>query len=225
MSPLPADGANSEGTLRAFAILGAVFAYLAIAAPDATASAGTPSFNCAKASTPTEKAICDRWSGAAMADRMLADLVKEAASAPGADTAAIKAGQKAFLATRDACVDDTDCIVDAYLDRIAALQPGGRFAGRFSFDGGEDTDGLVVVEGKGGRTGLWLLTTNGQFSCGFDTLAARRRGDAIVIEQPEDDCQATFAIGPGGDSLDLTSECRSACGMNGYMDGGYTRVK
>lgn len=200
----------------------------ALFAAPAAASDGMPSFNCAKAATATEKAICERWLGTAMADRMLADLVKEVAAAPGADTAAIKADQKAFLKVRDACGGDSACIVDAYLARIAALQPGGRFSGRFTYDGGDERSGLVIIEGKGGRTGVWLITTNGQFSCGFDTLEARRQGEEIAIDttvvDESDICQARFAINPGGDALDLTSECRSACGMNGYMDGGYTRA-
>lgn len=211
-------------TIALLSMLGA-FAGL-FAAPSAVASDGMPSFNCAKASTATETAICGRRMGAAMADRMLADLVKEVASEPGADTAGIKAAQKAFLKTRDACGADAACITDAYLARIAELQPPGRFVGRFTYDGDPDTGGLTIVEGKGGRTGLWLITTDGKFSCGFDTLDARREGEAIIIDTTDEDetCKAVFDINPGGDALDLNSECRSACGMNGYMDGGYSRV-
>lgn len=202
---------------------------LAPASAGSYAKDGMPSFNCDKAATTTEKSICERWMGTALADRMLADLVKEAASVPGADIAKIKTDQKAFLKTRDACGAESECITDAYLTRIAELAPPERFAGRFSYDGTDERGGLVIIEGKGGRAGIWLITNNGQFSCGFDTLDAKRRGPAIVIETPASDeadaCTATFAIEPGGQKVELTSACSSACGMNGYMDGGYTRIK
>lgn len=204
----------------------------ACAAPAAAAEFakdGMPSFNCHKASTDTEKAICERWMGTALADRMLADLVKEAASAPGADTVGLKTSQKAFLESRDACGADSTCITDAYLTRIGELAPEERLAGRYTYDGNDEPGGLVVIEGKGGKTGVWLITNNGQFSCGLDTLKAKRSGETIAINEPETDdagaCKADFAVQNGGATLELTSECASACGMNGYMDGTYSRVK
>ena len=190
---------------------------------------GTPSYDCTKAATETEKAICERWMGTALADRMLADLVKEMASAPGADAAAIKAAQTVFLKTRDACGAEPECITDAYLARIAELAPKGRLAGRYTYDGNDQPGGLVVIEGKGGRTGIWLITNVDQFSCGLDTLKAKRSGTTISINEPETAdtgaCSVDLEIKNGGETIELMSTCASACGMNGYMDGDYSRVK
>lgn len=222
----------------------ALAALLAAALPGAAFAAsfaedGMPSFDCTKAGTKTEKAICERWLGTAMADRMLADAVAEALARADADgQKAIRREQKAWLKTRDACGGDSVCITDRTLERLRALDAAWIKEDRFEARFGSLSDlpgGLVIVEGQDGKTGLWLIAAiDEQFACGLDTLEARtvRRagGEAVVsYSQPGDaedprTCQVTITVPDGGPAT-LESDCQRACGMNGWMDGEYPLEK
>ena len=76
-------------------------------------------FDCAKAASPTEKAIC--------ADAALSKLDGDLATAwkqalgKGGDTAALKAAQLKWLKQRDRCGDDAQCLGDRYRERLASL--------------------------------------------------------------------------------------------------------
>ena len=72
-----------------------------------------PSFDCARAATATEKAICANPTLAA-ADREMAQLYKAASGQRDA--------QRAFLRRRNACGGDDGCLGDAYVARIAQLR-------------------------------------------------------------------------------------------------------
>lgn len=85
-----------------------------------------PSFDCSKASTGTETAICDTadlW----MEDRALNNLYISLrnAAAPEEKRMLIE-GQRGWIRERDACADDVACIADRYrawfldLSRISA---------------------------------------------------------------------------------------------------------
>jgi uncharacterized protein YecT (DUF1311 family) len=81
-------------------------------------SAGAATFDCNKASTFVEKAICSDSRLTSMDDQ-LGRLYKDALAA-SADSAALKAEQRAWLSSRDQCVD-SDCVIKAYEDRVSAL--------------------------------------------------------------------------------------------------------
>ena len=93
-------------------ILGAALAAL----PSAAAAAG---FDCAKAATPAEKAIC--------ADHALGELDEKLAAAfrfalaNASDKDAVKNAQKAWLKRRDACADAA-CLRQAYDARLDELE-------------------------------------------------------------------------------------------------------
>ncbi|VWC84727.1 PF07007 family protein [Burkholderia lata] len=76
-------------------------------------------FDCAKAASPTEKAIC--------ADATLSKLDGDLAAAwkqalaKGGDTAALKAAQLKWLKQRDQCGADAPCLGDRYRERLASL--------------------------------------------------------------------------------------------------------
>lgn len=79
------------------------------------------SFDCAKASTRIEKAVC----GDEQLSKLDSDLMAayKAAQAISADADKLKSEQKAWLqSSRNKC-EDTECIRKAYEDRINALKP------------------------------------------------------------------------------------------------------
>lgn len=83
-----------------------------------------PSFDCAKAGTPTEKAICSDVALARL-DRDVASVYRQQLSyADDARKTAIRNAQRAWLDTRDACGGSVVCLTDAYDQRLKALQPG-----------------------------------------------------------------------------------------------------
>lgn len=104
------------------------FAALLTAAAIAPAKAANPSFSCAGALTPTEKVICSDETLAAL-DRKLATAYKnkfdglpvESANALDIVVRSLAITQKAWLAHRDSCGTDWECIRKAYVTRTAAL--------------------------------------------------------------------------------------------------------
>jgi uncharacterized protein YecT (DUF1311 family) len=98
--------------------------------PDPHAPAA--SFDCAKAASPTERAICSNVALARL-DRAVAEAYVSAlteASDDGQKTA-VRTRQRAWLTRRnDACKAQTDggliaCLTGVYNERVAALRPGG----------------------------------------------------------------------------------------------------
>ena len=82
-------------------------------------SARAATFDCNKASTFAEKAVCSDSRLSAMDDE-LGRLYKGAlAGTPNNET--LKSDQKAWLSLRDQC-QDSNCIKKAYADRISALK-------------------------------------------------------------------------------------------------------
>jgi uncharacterized protein len=99
-------------------------------------SACAATFDCNKASTFAEKVVCSDSRITAMDDE-LGRLYKEAlAISPQKE--ALKTEQKAWLASRDRC-QDSNCIMKAYSDRIAALKGGATASvtGTYTTKGGE----------------------------------------------------------------------------------------
>src|SRR6187401_325360 len=103
-------------------------------------SAQAASFDCAKASTFVEKAICSDQELSGMDDQ-LARLYK-AARAAATNASTLEAEQKSWLSSRDRCTDGA-CLTKAYADRIAALSgpsaahASGSFTGTYKMQNGE----------------------------------------------------------------------------------------
>jgi len=86
------------------------------------ATASTASFDCAKASSPTEKAICSHPSLAKM-DRELASVYHAALKrADPEERPKMKSAQRSWLAHREACKGELRCIEGSYQRRITQLQ-------------------------------------------------------------------------------------------------------
>jgi len=83
------------------------------------------SFDCSKASTPTEHAICDNPQ-LSMLDEQTAGLYYTLISggAPEATTSvdAVKKQQAAFVAKRNQCGANYNCLIDAYTAQIMYLK-------------------------------------------------------------------------------------------------------
>ena len=103
-------------------------------------SAQAASFDCTKASSFVEKAICTDKQLSSLDDQ-LAGLYK-AARAANANAATVEADQKAWLSWRNQCADPA-CLKKAYADRIAALSgsspapASGSFTGTYKMKNGE----------------------------------------------------------------------------------------
>ncbi|HET7715613.1 MAG TPA: DUF3298 domain-containing protein [Bauldia sp.] len=82
------------------------------------------SFDCAKAASATEKAICSDIPLARL-DRALADAYSQALSwaSDDAEKTKIRDAQRKWIGERNACGGDIDCLTAAYDARLKALRP------------------------------------------------------------------------------------------------------
>ena len=109
-------------TSAAFAALAGTLAIGALALPGAGQAA---SFDCAKASTPTEHAICDNPQLSTLDDQtsgLYYSLISGDTVLKNGSVADVKAQQEKFLGQRDACGANTDCLIDAYTAQIMYLK-------------------------------------------------------------------------------------------------------
>ena len=83
-----------------------------------------PSFDCSSNLSPTENAICNSPE-LSKRDTILAERYRLMLATPQnlESAAKLKRGQKAFLATRNACGAEVSCIQDTYRNRMMALNP------------------------------------------------------------------------------------------------------
>jgi uncharacterized protein YecT (DUF1311 family) len=101
------------------------FVLLCAAASPACAQNTGPSFDCARASSPTEFAICGTPSLATL-DSGLADAFRRRMAAlSAADQTALRKQQKAWLKQRDICGADTACLDRTMTARLADLEAPG----------------------------------------------------------------------------------------------------
>jgi uncharacterized protein YecT (DUF1311 family) len=205
--------------LRLFAF---AFAALVIAIPVSAA----PSFNCAKAKTITEKAICDipnlQWT-----DRQMARLYKLALTQKPQLRRPIRAGQRSFLNLRDACRDDSDCIERTYRARLTELSQYVNVYAAFAEYQPEGMGGSMWIVRFGYDAALRILTVGGgDHTCWFDTDSAPQGGKGVIryAEKGANACRITIA--PDGDDVMVvqTKNCRDYCGMRAVLDGRYSRV-
>jgi uncharacterized protein YecT (DUF1311 family) len=80
----------------------------------------SPSFDCAKAKTPTEKAICGDFDLAGL-DRSVAKAYRDAVQSQAAAAAELRKSQAEWLKERDACASKTDCIYNLEWARVEEL--------------------------------------------------------------------------------------------------------
>lgn len=137
-------------------------------------SATAAGFDCAKAVSFVEKAVC--------ADKRLSELDDALASAyketaaNAADPASLKSGQLAWLKTRNAC-QDLDCLLALYKKRIRFLDTfSEKFTGVLVNGGGVDNMSLGIRT-AGGRTvsGYCGRQCDGWFNVDRNEVSSLRR--------------------------------------------------
>lgn len=92
-----------------------------VAAPPRTQATAMPSFNCAKARTSGEKAVCSDSGLAALDRQMAAQYVGAMRDADPATRAMLQRSRDRFLGYRDRCPSDA-CIADTYRGRIREIR-------------------------------------------------------------------------------------------------------
>lgn len=195
-------------------VMFAVFALCAVVSTGAQAA----SFDCAKAGTLVEKAIC---SDAALSD--LDSQLGRAYKATLANSTApepLKAEQKSWLAKRNQC-KDTACLVSAYQSRLSALGAGqpvaaapGSVTGSY-----KRTDAELLVSQTGPGTISFKLEAFFKMNMGEITAQAPLKGNRAVYEvrNHEDygDCRIEFTFTARGVEL----EQEGYCGMGNNVSG------
>ncbi|MWP39793.1 DUF1311 domain-containing protein [Rhodobacter sphaeroides] len=145
----------------------------------ATSAAAQASFDCSRASTMVEHAICS--------DPALAALDRDVAKAYGAARAgqppAVRdqflAEQRAWLAARDGCGDDPACLSTAMQNRLSALHASSRLAAPPSdgFTGLYCSEGAVMgMQLVGSSLRFDFMVFSGMHSCGTPILTGQRIG-------------------------------------------------
>jgi uncharacterized protein len=181
--------------------------------------AGAASFDCNKASTFAEHAICEDSRLSAMDDE-LARLYKTAL-ATASDSAKLKAEQTTWLATRDRC-KDSNCIMKAYTDRIAALgktssaPPSGDFTGTYKTINGE-----ALIQQDAGRIRFTLSATY-KTNVGEVSGEVPLSRDVASYSDHDNDCELRFKF--GGETLVVAQDGSCGMGLNVSGAGTYARV-
>lgn len=228
-----------RATLAAHAALFGLY----LVSSDAAFAATKPSFNCAKATSAAERAIC-KDDGMAASDAAIAVEYKKVQSAldPTA-AAALAQDQRWFVQVRDLIAEASDDVPPPDLgeelkDRLKLLRainphPAVDFVGSWHNVAG----GFDITPGRNGKlkiAGNTAQPINGNWVCDFVGMAKASGGILIVKEEhDEGDSQAS--------SLRLTREGAALkvelvhapsapdatppyCGYNGSFDGAYFSV-
>ncbi len=216
-------GARGQAALRGRQVRNAIlrsamiFAVLKISSPIAHAAG----FDCAKAASPTEKAICAD-AGLSKLDGQLAAAWK-AALTKGGDTAVLKTAQRKWLKQRDQCGGDAACVGDRYRERLASLNgtplaadrwqqtwyrdsDNPSFGGALTFTGTAPRLHFELSGNNGANTGelggdISLHGDSGTFRHEQCRLDFSRKGARVQVVQHGDDadCGAGAGVVYGGD--------------------------
>ncbi|MBL8665548.1 MAG: DUF1311 domain-containing protein [Candidatus Odyssella sp.] len=220
-----------------------LIAAVCLAAAPALAQDGPKaSFDCKKAATPVERAICDAPHAAEL-DRALDELYKAALAKAGARRGEIEAQQRQWLARRNTgcgrAKPDAACIETLYKQRIVALAriargAGGPFvSGRYAYrqkgEGGE----MFLAELPDGKTLVQIETVNvghrSPHNCSFMERLTPANG---VLRHADADASksCTLEIAVTGNRAvmrespkDCLELAQHFCGAHGYMLGTYVR--
>lgn len=200
--------------------------------------AGEASFDCARAASPSEQAICsDDNANLGSRDIILARLY--AALVEDGGHAAIVQEQADWLKARDACGADAACLRTAYDARLQVLAKAGGdevgVTGSYAFNDTaiESTGEGFVVRGADGTLVGELRSLSGPQKYGCEVVfdAAPAFGDTWIWTdnetEPDDEgnrCQILFR--GDGRSLRVDSRfCSLYCGVHARFDETYQKVK
>ncbi len=186
--------------------------------------AGPPSFDCARAGTPTEHAICASVELSQLDSQLAAAYGAARAAASPAGRQQIKAAQVAWIGQRDACGSNAACLNDRMLRRLAELQSGGGgpapvasggVTGLYCARGGANS---LVVRDRGGAADFEVLSIQGGgHSCSVEVRGAQRTATGYVGSV--EGCQLTL-VPQGGEVVLLAAPfdaCKMFCGARAAL--------
>jgi uncharacterized protein len=197
-----------------------------------------PSFDCRKAASPAEKAICGSAELSTLDSRMAAAWRRSTqifAEAP-ALLVPLRNEQREWVGRRNACGASLNCLRKAYRQRTAVLEfrpvaegaPADGFVGIFNHQGfmtayiqrRDATSARVLVEGAEPKTARW--------TCHFAGIGTVRENR---LEATDPDSQSRLILERDGDGiripdLDSNFEANQAnCGLNGGMNFTFRRAR
>lgn len=206
------------------------------------------SFDCKKASTSVEKAICD---GPFLADldRIMDEVYRGvSAKLEGPKRAALTNVQNQWLQSRNTkcgrAKPDQDCLSNLYKDRIVALArewraaggaaTGSPISGRYTYREKGERGEMLLAEMPDGSVYVQVETVNANHrsphSCSFNEKVKTRAGDVLEYTEPQTSKTCGLKIAVQGNRLTFSEspkDCfelsRNYCGMHGFMLGNYTR--
>ena len=206
------------------------------------------SFDCKKAATPVEKAICE-GNYTAQLDVAMDELYRGVlGKAEGAKRTAVETAQRQWLAARSTrcgqAKPNGECLARLYKDRIVALSrewralggvaQGSAIAGRYAYREKGEAGEMLLAEMPDGSVFVLVETVNvnhrSPHSCTFDGRLKTRNGDVLEYREPETSKTCGFQISVNGNRLafsELPKDCfelsRHYCGMHGFMLGNYVK--
>jgi uncharacterized protein len=206
-------------------VLSPSFALAADAAPQ-----DRPSFDCRKAVSPAEKTICANVELSRL-DFRLSKIWKTMLNDFDLDDGQktlIRSDQKAWLAQRNQCSDDADCIGKLYRNRLSSLNgtdPAYRFSGQY---GVKNFGGLtlypigprylVAIQTAHPEDARWVCQLNGEARPKGDVLEITVEGSVFQARQQD----AETLVIPNDQSTQ--SAASKFCGFNGTFAESYHRV-
>jgi uncharacterized protein YecT (DUF1311 family) len=217
------------------------------AGPGAAETGPKPSFDCAKAAAPVERAICAGTDSLAELDRALDDLYRAILASSELEIRMnVERAQSQWLARRNsACgraAPDAGCLARLYKARIVELvatwrafggAPAMAITGRYAYRERGNAGEMFVAEMPDGTTYVQVETANtgrNPHSCTFSERIKERRASVLVHRDPAASKSCGLEIefkGNGAVLRETPKDCfelaREWCGMRGYMLGNYQR--
>jgi uncharacterized protein len=191
-------------------------------------SAIAASFDCSKAATPVEHAVCAN-ARLSRLDEQLAQAYRKAIAGAQADS--IRHAQRDWMRTRDACASDA-CLEQAYAQRLAALQASPATAmhdvgGTYERTGsGDHSAELTIARAADGRLHVsgnaqWVGNAEiGNVHTGEVDGTFALEGDRLHYDA--EGCRFTLTFTRDGLAV---SDDNAACGgMNVTFDGAYVKT-
>lgn len=205
---------EKEKTMKQFMIFVTLFTCLGVAS--------AASFDCSKASTSVEKAICSHEKLSAY-DSELAHLYNELQDKLAKDQfEEVRSDQRNWIKERNKCGDSFDCIEDAYYDRIFKLKKIlfvmspviQNISGTYESDTGE----LTVQQKTDGKILFSIITSN--YDCSGDVEGNAFRKNNIV-EWGDEYCKIKMIFAE--DKVLIEEEDCSYHGTNCWFSGLYEK--
>lgn len=224
-------------------------AVLAVAVTLLGASSYAASFDCNRASTTTEHAVCDYPELSALDDLMGQAYLLAKASADWIAPEELKNTQKAWAQQRNRCSDNYDCLRSSYIQRLEEVSNGvlhfsvGRNSASYVYEGepvsGACPSGTTLSDW--GQCVSWFrggpffrgVSAGGAMAFSYEYFGANGhmcslsgRADNVdgfwFFKDERSTCALRIGLGPRGLSLNPTPECNRYCGMR--AQGGLEQV-